>query len=64
MPSIHIAHVLSVWQYTRQSQVVVRETPELYREVVSAYIAAFPPARTQWYALYRYWRAMAYLHSG
>ncbi|TEB20126.1 HIT-like protein [Coprinellus micaceus] len=35
-------------KYTKQSQVVVRETPELYREVVSAYIAAFPPSRTQW----------------
>ncbi|KAG2009649.1 mRNA decapping enzyme [Coprinopsis cinerea AmutBmut pab1-1] len=35
-------------KYTRQEQVMVRETPELYESVVKPYVAEFPPSRTQW----------------
>ncbi|KAJ2913375.1 hypothetical protein MD484_g7044, partial [Candolleomyces efflorescens] len=35
-------------KYTKQTHVMVRETPELYRDVVKPYITAFPPSRTQW----------------
>ena len=30
---------------------MVREAPDLYREIVKPYIEAFPPSRTQWYVL-------------
>lgn len=33
---------------TRQEQVMVRETPELYQSAVKPYIDAFPPSRTKW----------------
>jgi len=35
-------------KYTKQNQVMVQETQELYRTVVKPYIDAFPPSRTQW----------------
>ncbi|KAF6747857.1 mRNA decapping enzyme [Ephemerocybe angulata] len=35
-------------KYTKQVQVMVRETPDLYKNVVRPYISAFPPSRTQW----------------
>ncbi|RXW18165.1 hypothetical protein EST38_g7689 [Candolleomyces aberdarensis] len=35
-------------KYTKQTYVMVRETPELYRNVVKPYVAAFPASRTQW----------------
>lgn len=35
-------------KYTKQEQVMVRETPELYETVVKPYIAAFPASRTKW----------------
>jgi len=37
-----------VKKYTRQQQLIVRETPELYERVVKPYIDAFPAARTKW----------------
>jgi m7GpppX diphosphatase len=35
-------------QYTKQEQLIVRETPELYDKIVKPYIDAFPASRTQW----------------
>ncbi|KAF5348544.1 hypothetical protein D9756_009582 [Leucocoprinus leucothites] len=35
-------------KYTKQEQLIVRETPELYERIVKPYIDAFPPSRTQW----------------
>ena len=35
-------------QYTKQEQVIVRETPELYKKIVKPYISAIPASRTQW----------------
>ncbi|TFK27619.1 mRNA decapping enzyme [Coprinopsis marcescibilis] len=37
-----------VRKYTRQEQVLIRETPTLYEHVVKSYIAEFPLSRTQW----------------
>ncbi|PFH45423.1 hypothetical protein AMATHDRAFT_71698 [Amanita thiersii Skay4041] len=39
---------IHVRKYSRQEQVIVHETPELYETVVKPYIAAFPASRTQW----------------
>ncbi|TFK44174.1 scavenger mRNA decapping enzyme [Crucibulum laeve] len=35
-------------KYTKQQQIMVRETPELYEQIVKPYILAFPASRTQW----------------
>ncbi|KXN83364.1 m7GpppX diphosphatase [Leucoagaricus sp. SymC.cos] len=35
-------------KYTKQEQLIVRETPELYDKIVKPYIDAFPASRTQW----------------
>ncbi|KAG5638862.1 hypothetical protein H0H81_009415 [Sphagnurus paluster] len=35
-------------KYSKQDVFMVRETPKLYETIVKPYIAAFPPARTQW----------------
>ncbi|PCH41810.1 scavenger mRNA decapping enzyme [Wolfiporia cocos MD-104 SS10] len=35
-------------KYSAQRYYMVRETPALYERIVKPYIAAFPPARTQW----------------
>ncbi|KAF8994468.1 HIT-like domain-containing protein [Cyathus striatus] len=35
-------------KYTKQEQLIVRESPELYEKIVKPYILAFPPSRTQW----------------
>ncbi|KZV89808.1 scavenger mRNA decapping enzyme [Exidia glandulosa HHB12029] len=37
-----------VRKYTRQSLILVRETPELYERIVRPYIDAFPPSRIEW----------------
>ncbi|KDQ10325.1 hypothetical protein BOTBODRAFT_36426 [Botryobasidium botryosum FD-172 SS1] len=37
-----------VRKYRKQKSVMIRETPELYREVTKPYIDAFPPSRIQW----------------
>ncbi|KAF8636040.1 hypothetical protein AX15_000197 [Amanita polypyramis BW_CC] len=37
-----------VRKYSRQEQIMVRETPELYERIIKPYIAAFPPSRAQW----------------
>lgn len=39
---------MELWKYTRQEQVMVRETPELYERVVKPYIMGFPASRTLW----------------
>ena len=39
---------LSLDQYSKQEQVIVHETPELYEKIVKPYISAFPASRTQW----------------
>ncbi|KAF9451823.1 scavenger mRNA decapping enzyme, partial [Macrolepiota fuliginosa MF-IS2] len=35
-------------KYTKQEQLIVRETPELYERIVKPYIDAFPASRTKW----------------
>lgn len=35
-------------QYSKQDNVLVQETPEIYERVVKPFIAAFPPSRTKW----------------
>ncbi|KAH8117217.1 scavenger mRNA decapping enzyme [Phellopilus nigrolimitatus] len=35
-------------KYSKQSVIIVRETPELYERVVLPFIRAFPPSRTKW----------------
>ncbi|KAH9480345.1 m7GpppX diphosphatase [Psilocybe cubensis] len=35
-------------KYTKQQQVMVHETPEIYEKFVKPYIASFPASRTQW----------------
>ncbi|KAL5637812.1 hypothetical protein ACGC1H_002172 [Rhizoctonia solani] len=35
-------------KFTKQSWTMVRESPQLYAEVVKPYISAFPPSRLQW----------------
>jgi len=37
-----------VRKYSKQEQVIVHETPELYEIFVKPYISAFPASRTQW----------------
>jgi len=37
-----------VRKYTRQEQVMVRETPAMYEQAVKPYIDAVPPSRTKW----------------
>jgi hypothetical protein len=40
--------VVALLQYTKQTIVMVHETPELYKSVDEPYIAGFPAKRTQW----------------
>ncbi|KLO12332.1 scavenger mRNA decapping enzyme [Schizopora paradoxa] len=35
-------------KYTKQSTLMVQETPEIYERIVKPYIASFPASRTQW----------------
>ncbi|KAJ6518739.1 scavenger mRNA decapping enzyme [Mycena sanguinolenta] len=37
-----------VRKYSKQSSILVRETPEMYKRIVEPYIADFPPERTRW----------------
>jgi len=37
-----------VRKYTKQTLIMVRETPELYENIVKPYISAVPASRTQW----------------
>jgi m7GpppX diphosphatase len=46
--------LLMILQYTKQTVVMVHETPELYKSVVEPYIAAFPAKRTQWSVILSY----------
>ncbi|KAF7356652.1 Scavenger mrna decapping enzyme [Mycena venus] len=34
--------------YSKQSSILVRETPDIYRRIVEPYISEFPPERTRW----------------
>jgi m7GpppX diphosphatase len=36
-------------QYSKQTMIMVHETPELYQSIVQPYINAFPAKRVQWY---------------
>jgi m7GpppX diphosphatase len=45
---VNLISILFVLQYTKQTIVMVHETPGLYKSVVEPYIATFPPKRTQW----------------
>ncbi|KAJ7334071.1 scavenger mRNA decapping enzyme [Mycena albidolilacea] len=35
-------------KYSKQSSILVRETPDIYKRIVEPYISAFPPERTRW----------------
>ncbi|KAF8437910.1 scavenger mRNA decapping enzyme [Boletus edulis BED1] len=53
MPDVMIrvifpATEVHIRKYTKQEQIMVTETPELYRTVVTPYMDAFPASRTQW----------------
>jgi hypothetical protein len=48
LPSISSLTYSSWKQYTRQEQIIVHETPDLYNIHVKPYIDAFPPSRTKW----------------
>ncbi|KAF7370656.1 Scavenger mrna decapping enzyme [Mycena sanguinolenta] len=37
-----------VRKYSKQSSILVRETPEMYKRIVEPYITDFPPERTRW----------------
>ncbi|KAJ8095145.1 hypothetical protein PM082_010367 [Marasmius tenuissimus] len=37
-----------VKKYSKQTSILVQETPSLYRQIVEPYISAFPASRTRW----------------
>ncbi|KAG8930036.1 hypothetical protein FRC01_003384 [Tulasnella sp. 417] len=39
---------LHIAKKSKQKQFLIRETPEIYRSIVSPYITTIPPERTQW----------------
>lgn len=45
---IHPATPKHIAKYTKQSRLLVKETPELYKTVVEPYISANPASRLQW----------------
>ncbi|KAK7683088.1 hypothetical protein QCA50_013761 [Cerrena zonata] len=47
-PEVKINIICPATEYTAQQTIIVRETPELFEQIVKPYIAAFPPKRIQW----------------
>ncbi|KII96203.1 hypothetical protein PLICRDRAFT_49092 [Plicaturopsis crispa FD-325 SS-3] len=45
---IYPATEAHIRKYTKQTLLMVRETPRLYEQIVKPYIDSFPPSRTQW----------------